>query len=157
MKRKFSLGMAILVNSASRKIINDIRGLCLRLLFPSDRSFYDDIMIGSEPSLYACTFPSLVQTPFDGDLSDSPPPLLSSYNLMTNVESLDTGKVRKVFPQGLTQSRIPEMERKSFYDEDRSPPPSRLRPPVRKIIILSHLLIVYALTHKKSSYIRQMR
>lgn len=91
-------------------------GVCLRLLFPSDRSFYDDIMMGSEPSLYACTFPSLVQTPFDGDLSDFPS-LLSSYNLMTNVESLDTRKVRKVFPQGLTQSRTPEMEKKSFYED----------------------------------------
>lgn len=99
-------------------MISEDFGVCLRLLFSSDRSFYDDIMMGSEPFLYACTFPSLVQTPFDGDLSDSPS-LLSSYNLMTNVESLDTRKVRKVFPQGLTQSKIPEMERKLFYEDRR--------------------------------------
>lgn len=72
-------------------------------------------MIESERTLYACTSPSFLRLPFDGDLSDSP---ASPSSLMTNVDWLDTRKVHGTFPQGLTQSRIPKMKRKSFYEED---------------------------------------
>lgn len=164
MERKFSIDMAILVNSASRKIIIDtrvLRRLSRPPLSPSDRSFYDDIMIGSDHRpFYACTSPSLVRTPFDGDLSD-PPPSYHRTTLWLMSTWLDTRKVRGVLPQGLTQSRrIPGMERKSFYDEYHSLHLHRLRwkSPVRKIITLSHLRIVHALSHAKHyTYIRQIK
>lgn len=140
-------------------MISEDFGVRLRLLsFFPDRSLYDDIMIGSEPSLYACTSPSLVRTPFDGDLSD-PPSLLSPYNLMTNVDWLDTRKVRGVFPQGLTQSRIPRMERKSFYDEEHSPSSSstmKITSPENYYFVTP--TIIYASSHKNYHHIiRQMK
>lgn len=140
-------------------MISEDFGVCLRLLsFYPDRSLYDDIMIGSEPSLYACTSPSLVRTPFDEDLSD-PPSFLSPYNLMTNVDWLDTRKVRGIFPQGLTQSRIVGMRGKSFYDEEYSPSPLStmkiISPENYYFVTPTHRIRSFA--HELSSYIRQIK
>jgi len=49
----------------------------------SFRSFYDDIVIESEQTLYMCISPSFLRLPFDEDLSDSP---ASPFSFMTNVD-----------------------------------------------------------------------